>query len=204
MQQLPEVLIYALTLASYTKYFLVFIGAIIEGPILMVAAGFFLRFDVFSLVPLFTVLVLGDLLADIGWYAVGYYFAEPLIRKNGKFFGVTADLFEKMKKLLTEHQTKILLGSKVTIGFGLALVTIVAAGASKIPIKKYIAINALGEIIMVTVLLSVGYWFGQFYSQIAKGFKEVFLAVGVLFLCALAYGFTVFVRKYIKEGSLKL
>jgi membrane protein DedA with SNARE-associated domain len=198
--EFPAFIVAAMGLAWQYKYALVFLGMIIEGPIVMVASGFFLRFGVFDLIPIYIVLVIGDLMADIMWYYVGYYYAEPLIRKRGHFLGVTPEVFEKVKRLLHNHQTLILLGTKVTIGFGLALGTVITAGAVKVPFKKYVILNLIGEMVLSAILLTVGYYSGHFYSAIGKGFREVFLVAGFIFIAAVIFGFA----KYMKSKVLKV
>lgn len=197
--EFPAFIIAAMGLAWQYKYALVFLGMIIEGPIVMVASGFFLRFGVFDLIPIYMVLAIGDLVADIMWYYIGYYYAEPLIRKKGRFLGVTPEVFEKVKRLLHDHQTLILLGTKVTIGFGLALGTVITAGAVKVPFKKFVILNLIGEMALSAMLLTVGYYSGHFYSAIGKGFREVFLVAGLLFIAAVIFGFA----KYMKSRVLK-
>ena len=195
MGPFPPIVLYSLGLAAKVKYPLIFTGMLIEGPIIMVACGFFLRFGVFDLIPLFLVLLAGDLVADIGWYYIGYYFAEPLIHKHGKFLGVTPEVFEKVKGVMTKYQTAILLGSKVTIGFGLALATVITAGAIKIPMRKYLIVNLIGEAILVIALLSLGYFFGQLYTSIADSFKVVFTIAGIVFLSLVVFGFSRYMRQ---------
>ena len=195
MPPFPPIVLYSLTLAVKVKYPLIFAGMLIEGPIVMVACGFFLRFGVFDLLPLFLVLLAGDLVADIGWYYVGYYFAEPLVNKHGKFLGVTPEVFEKVKTVMLKYQTAILLGSKITIGFGLALATVITAGAIKIPIKKYLIVNLIGESILVAILLYVGFFFGQLYTSIADSFKVVFTIAGIVFISLVVFGFSRYMRQ---------
>lgn len=194
MGPFPPLVLYSLTLAAKVKYPLIFVGTLIEGPIIMVASGFFLRFGVFELVPIFLTLLIGDLVADIGWYYIGYYFAEPLIHKHGKFLGVTPEVFERVKNVMEKYQTAILLGSKVTIGFGLALATVITAGVIRIPIRKYLILNLIGETVLVAVLLSLGYFFGQLYTSIADSFKIVFTIAGIVFLSVVVFGFSRYMR----------
>jgi len=149
------------------RYPLIFIGTIIEGPILMVACGFFIRFSTLTLMPTYFVLVAGDLLADIAWYYAGYFYAEPVLLKHGKFFSITPEVFDKAKELLRRYHTSILLISKITVGFGLALATIVVAGATKVPFKK-IPTDQL-------------YW-RAYFSGCASG-DRVFLRTALYFDC---------------------
>lgn len=190
----PPLIVAALGLAAVYRYPLVFLGVFVEGPLVMIASGFFYRLGAFDLWPLYLTLVFGDLVADIFWYYLGRYFARPLMQKHGKFLGVSKETFDKMEVIMHKHQTAILLGSKVTIGFGLALATVIVAGATKVPFRKYLVLNALGEMILAAILMTVGYWFGHFYSSIGKGFQEVFLAGGILFFLVLTYGFSRYVR----------
>ncbi len=181
------------------KYILLFIGIVVEGPILMVASGILIHAGFFDGFTAFWVIVFGDLVGDIVWYYIGYYFAEPLIRNYGKFIKVSPEIFERAKKLFNQYHVKILLISKLTIGFGMSLATLMAAGATKVSLKKYITLNFLGELILVGILLSLGYFFGQLYNTIADTMK-IYFTVGVLGAIAVSsYYFT----KHIKKAILK-
>ena len=105
MPTLPPFLEYSLSFISYFKYFFVFLGAVIEGPIVMIASGFLLSLGTFEAVPLFASLLLGDLVGDIIWYYIGYYFAGFFINKYGKFFGLKPELFEKVKTVFYKYHT---------------------------------------------------------------------------------------------------
>ncbi len=196
----PTFITYALTFAEQFKYPLLFLGAIIEGPIVMIVSGFFLKMGVFAFFPLYVALVLGDLVADVLWYYVGYYFAEPLVRKHGRFVGVTKEVFDKVQKAMHDHPKKILLGSKLTLGLGFALAIIIVAGASKMKLRLFITLNAIGELFYVLSILAIGYFYGQLYSQIQGTFKIAFLIGGIIIFTALAFGFS----RYVKQRSLEL
>ena len=157
---------FLLILSSY-KYILLFLGVIFEGPILMVASGFLVLLGFFNPFYAFPIIMAGDLLGDVIWYYIGYFFADPFLKKYGRIFMITPEIFEKAKDLFHKNQTKILFFSKITIGFGMALTTLMAAGASHIPFKKYISINLVGEIILVSIFMGIGYFFGEIiYSYV--------------------------------------
>ena len=171
-------------ITSY-KYLLLFMGIVIEGPILMIASGFLVLSGFFSLVPTFFVILAGDLLGDVIWYYIGYFFAEPFLRKYGKFFKITPEIFEKAKSLFHENHVKILLISKITIGAGMALATLMAAGASHVSFKKYMALNFIGETVLVSILMTIGYFFGQIYISI-PGILKVYSAIGAIIIMSIA------------------
>jgi len=191
---LPHFLTIALTTIGIWKYPLILVAAIIEGPILMIACGFLLSLGLLDLAPLFTMLVLGDLLGDLMWYYIGYYFADPFLHKHGHFFSVTPETFARAKELFHHYHVKIMLISKVTLGFGMALATLMAAGATRIPLARYMLLNLVGELVLVSILLSIGFFFGHLYGAIANDFKIFFLSVTVLIVLTAIYGFTRYTR----------
>lgn len=188
-----------LELAIQFKYPLIFFGAIVEGPILTVASGFLLHQGVFDLLLLYFILATGDLVGDVGWYYIGYFFAEPIIKKHGRFFGVTPELFEKVKLVFHKKHSAILFISKITMGFGMALGTLMAAGAVRIPLRIYIFYNALGELVYVGILMLLGYYFGYLYNQIAASFRLLSLFAVLVFVGVAIYGFS----HYMKTRLLK-
>jgi membrane protein DedA with SNARE-associated domain len=125
---------------------------------------------------------------------MGSHFLEPFLKKRGHFFSVTPELFEKGKKLFERYNEKILLISKMTLGFGMAIVILMVAGATKVPFKTYLFINIIGEIFLVAVLLFIGYFLGNVYPYIADGFKTMFLFGSILIAGFAMYGFSRYVK----------
>ncbi len=161
----------------------------------MVACGFLVRLGFFNLAPVFLALYLGDLTADTGWYFIGRYFANPFMNKFGKFFGLTPTTIEKAGALFKKYHDRVIILSKVTIGFGLAIWVIVFAGMIKVPFRRYIVLSAIGEVMLIAMMLGFGYVFGHFYSAIANGFKYFFL-IGTV---ALVLGFVYGISRYAKS-----
>lgn len=170
------------------KYFIAFPLAIIEGPIVMVACGFLLRLGAFSFWPIYLALMLGDLLADIVWYFVGYHGARKFAVRWGKYFSITPESLEKLEVLFNNHQIKILFISKITMGFGFALATLVAAGMAKVPFKKYLLFNFLGGFVWTAMLIGAGYFFGHLYTLIDKSFKVAFVVFLSVMVVTALYG----------------
>ncbi|MES2023513.1 MAG: DedA family protein [Patescibacteria group bacterium] len=174
---------------SFSKYVLVFLGCIVEGPIVMMTSGFLLRTGQFNFWPLYFCLVGGDFVADIGWYFVGRYAARKMLFKIGGFFGITPEIVEKIEHRFRKHQDKILFISKITMGFGFALATLLVAGILRVPFKRYVFLNLFGGFIWTAFLITVGYFFGNVYTLLSGPFKILFIAViicgGILSLRAI-------------------
>ncbi len=169
---------------SQSKYALVFILAIIEGPLVMISSGFLLKVGQFQFIPLYFALVGGDFVADIGWYFVGRHAARPFFNKVMHFFGITEATVTKIEERFHKHHSRILFISKITMGFGFALATLIVAGMVKIPLKKYAILNLLGGFIWTAILIAVGYFIANLFNNIIGPLKIVFLAVLGLMIIA--------------------
>jgi membrane protein DedA with SNARE-associated domain len=185
---------------SFSRYAIVFVLCIVEGPVVMMTSGFLYRLGQFDLVPLYFSLMGGDFVADLGWYAVGRYGGRPLVEKYGNYFDITPSVIDKVEERFKKYQNKILFISKITMGFGFALATLIAAGMMKVDIKKYAILNFLGGFIWTAFLLLVGYFFGNVYDAVPKSLKIIFIVVviaGVVF--GLRYINKYFIKKELKE-----
>jgi membrane-associated protein len=173
--------------------------AIVEGPVLMMIAGFLVRLELLSFWPIYLVLIAGDLTGDIIWYAVGHHGARNLIEKYGYILSITEENVEKAERFFHNHQTKILFISKITMGLGFAIATLIAAGAARVPFKKYLTINFFGEFIWAGILIAIGYFLGHLYTLVDKSLRVAFV-IAMLVLAGLAlYGFGKFMRAKLKK-----
>ncbi len=163
-----------------SKYALLFLGCIFEGPVLMVASGFLYRLHTFDFVPMYLALVAGDFTADIGWYCFGRFGARHFIYKHGERFGITPNTIEKIEHRFNKYHEKILIINKLTMGFGFALVTLVVAGILHVPFKKYVTLNLLGGFVWTAMLLALGYFFGNVYAMITGPEKILFATASLI------------------------
>lgn len=181
------------------RYFLIIPLTIVEGPIVMVLCGFLLRFGEFDILPLYISLTIADTIGDIFWYCIGRFWGIPFIKKFGRFVSISENSLAKATALFHRHHNKILFISKITMGFGFALVTLITAGVAKVPFKKYLIFNVSGQLIWTGILLGVGYLFGNIYTAIDHGFRDVTLvAMGIIVIVAF-YGFGKYISKRIGE-----
>ncbi|HEY4513225.1 MAG TPA: DedA family protein [Candidatus Paceibacterota bacterium] len=164
-----------------SKYILLFIGCIVEGPIVMMASGFLLHLGKFSLLPMYLVLVLGDFAADIIWYCLGRFGTRHTIFKYGHLIKLTPAVLEKIENRFMRYHQKILIISKLTMGLGFAMVVLVVAGIFKVPFKNYAVLNLIGGFVWTAFLVTIGYFFGNVYSAVPESAKIIF-AFGVLIL----------------------
>ncbi len=180
---------------DYLIYALLIILACIEGPILSMIMGLLLRVANFHLLPVYIALMVGDLLGDTLWYMVGRHLGYPFVRRFGYYFSINESDIAKVEKIFHKYTASILIISKLTMGFGFAIVTLFTAGLTKIPFKKYISLNLAGQFIWTGLLLFVGYEFGDLYLTFNNALAHMTI-IGlfiIIFLALIGYG------KYIKK-----
>lgn len=173
---------------SYYRYLLIFVLALFEGPMVMVASGILLRLNFFYFWPVYLSLMLGDFVADLVWYWVGFYGGRRFVDRFGKYFSLTPEVLERLENFFHRHQDKILFISKITMGFGFAVATLLTAGIVRIPFKRYALFNFLGGFVWTGILLFLGYFFGNLYAVLNKGFKVVFIIGLAVLMVGLLYG----------------
>lgn len=169
------------------KYFILFPFAVVEGPFTMMISGLFVKLGYLNFFYAFILLMTGDLLGDMLWYGLGFKFGMPFVKKFGKFFNITEEKISKVEHIFHKFQSAILFVSKITMGFGFALATLVTAGLVKLSFKKFVFWNSLGGIVWTATLMSVGFYFGNFYlklnSVLSKiGFFGLFVMIFILLI----------------------
>ncbi len=171
-----------------SKYVLLFVGCIFEGPVIMLASGFLFHLGQFSFWPMYTSLVLGDFTADIMWYCLGRFGTRKAIFKYGHIINLTPAVLEKVEDRFRRYHQKILIISKLTMGLGFAAVILVVAGIFKIPFKNYVILNLVGGFIWTGFLLAIGYFFGNIYLLITGPEKIIFAgAVLIVFIFSIRF-----------------
>jgi len=180
---------------AYLVYAIIIILACVEGPVLSMIFGVFIRLGLFPFWPVYFALMGGDLLGDAFWYHIGKYFGHAFVRKFGKYFSVTEENIAKLTAVFYKYKNSILFISKITTGFGFAIGTLITAGLAKIPFKRYILINFLGQFIWSGMLIAVGYYFSHLYIEFNNWLLRLSLFAFLAVLIAAFFGF----RKYMRE-----
>ena len=200
---LPHALLYLITYYPVLVYAVIILVGYVEGPILALLCGVLYRLGYFHIIPVYVALMVGDLIGDCFWYWVGYRFGHRFVKRFGKYVSVDEERIETVTEIFHEHKDLILITSKLTMGLGFALVTLITAGLVRIPFKRYITLNAVGQLAWTGILLMIGYEFGHLYASFSNIFARVsFIALFVIVVFAL-YGYGKFVRSKVMKGRKK-
>ncbi len=154
-----------------SKYLLLFVGCFIEGTVVMIGAGILWHSGTVAFWPAYGALLAADFLADAVWYVVGRYGARKFMNRWGHHLGLEQSNMEKVERRFHKHHTWILLVSKLSMGFGLAVATLTTAGMLHVPFYRYAIINVIGGVIWVFGMMVVGYFFGNVLALIPREFQ---------------------------------
>lgn len=184
------------------KYLLIILVSIFEGPILMAFSGAFIKLGYLSLWPSFFALMIGDLIADTLWYFVGYFGGMRFIDRFGKYIRINREKIQIVSHFYHKYHNSILFISKITSGFGFALITLITAGIVRIPFRKYILINGAGQLIWTGVLIALGYLFEHLYITISDVLGRATLIVVFAIVIFVVISIGIHIHKKIQEGKL--
>ena len=165
---------FALPDTPILPYLLIGLAATLEGPITLMATGVFASSGILLPLPAIVSVVVGNLVADMGWYGLGRLGKlEWLARLGPKFTGLQAQA-QSLETQVQKYAPRLLLLSKLTVG--LPIPTLIATGLSRVPVRRWVLHLILGEILKSTVLVGVGYLFASAIQQASSG-VQVFLWV---------------------------
>lgn len=184
---------------SLIVYAVIVVIAVAEGPILSILCGVLVHLGFLTFLPSYLAVMLGDIIGDVVWYGVGMFWGHKFIKRFGKFFHITDEGLTKAIDFFHKHRRSVLLVSKMTNGFGFALVTLIAAGTARIPFKEYLSLNIVGQIIWSGLLLFTGYFFGRFYSFVESLFGVMGGVAAVAFTALVFYGIYRFIQSKVMK-----
>lgn len=201
--QLQEWLTHAAANYPILVYGFIIIVSFFEGPILALFCGVLYRLDAVYIVPVYFSLMSGDLIGDCIWYYLGHHFGERFVERFGHYFSINTKNIKAVSKIFHGHKDTILLVSKLTMGLGFAVVTLFTAGMVKIPFRRYITLNILGQFVWTALLLTIGYTFGQLLVTFNNIIARISIfGVLLIFIIAL-FGFGKYMKNRMSDREVE-
>lgn len=177
---------------------MVFPIAIAEGPIISVLSGFLVGGGVFNAYIAFVVLLVGDIVGDSIYYAIGYYGGRKVIPKFGHRVRITEEKIALLENRFNKNDWKLLLFAKTQAIGSIILMT---SGLVKTPFPRFVFFNTIGSIPKIILFMIIGFYFGRAYL-IINTYLGYFALIWLL-LAFIILGLYFYIVKYIKEKSFK-
>lgn len=163
-----------------SQYGLLFISTLLGSPVVMIAAGYLIHTGQLSFWATYGTIVAADIVGDIVWYWVGRFGARSFLLRYGYVFGVTEELIEKLEGRFNHYHERILIISKMTMGFGMAIGVLAVAGMMRVPFMRYLFINLSGELVWALIPIGIGYYFGNIADLLPESLRLWFALLGLI------------------------
>ncbi len=172
--------------------------AIIEGPAVSMVAGALVASGQFGWLAVALLLIAADLMGDALYYSLGRWGHSPFLRRLERWLSLTEERFRPIEDAFRRHDWKLLLIGK-TQPFG--SVILFFAGATKMPVGRYLICNLLATVPKVALFEGTGYLLGASIARSMKYFDYltfILFAIGAIMLYSYYR-----VRKYLKKEISK-
>lgn len=152
--------------ASY-GYLAVFVGTLLEGETILIAAGFAAHRGLLDLPIVILVAMLGGTLGDQLAFQIGRWKGDALIER----FPALARHKPRVHDLLEGHATLFILTVRFLYGFRIA--GPVLLGSSRVPMLRFAMLNLIGAALWATVVSGAGYLFGLAINALITDLKRI-------------------------------
>jgi membrane protein DedA with SNARE-associated domain len=172
---------------SIWPYLLLSLLVAVEGPLATLGAAIASSTGYLDPWLVFVFASCGNLSADILWYSLGYMGKLDLLDRYGKWLGFNQTIILKLKQDMHDHVGKFLFVAKLTLG--LVVPTLIAAGLTRVPWKRWVGLLVIAEGIWTGGLVLAGYYYGQYIIHIEKNLKIISIAATIIMVIGLGIYF---------------
>ena len=149
----------------------VFIGVVVPGEVLVLAASFFAAQGGLNIVYVFLAAAFGNLIGSNLSYLFGKSGGRTLLEKYGHYFFISSKTIRAAEHYFDRHGTK-------TVFFGRFVPVVKAfsnalAGAAKMKYGKFFIYSSAGVIIWVSLFVVLGFLFGEHWALIIQAINRI-------------------------------
>ncbi len=163
--------------ASY-GYLAIFIGTLIEGETVLIAAGFAAHRGMLDLPLVVALAIAGGALGDTLIFMIGRWKGEALLGR----FPLLAQHRARVHDLLERYDVWFILS--VRFIYGLRIAGPLVLGSSRIPLRRFVIFNLIGASIWAVLFAGAGYTFGSTLEVMLANTHRIEEAILVAILIA--------------------
>lgn len=160
-------------------------GVPVPGETILLLASF-LAYSQHEL-QLAWIILVGTIAATVGdnfGFALGYYGGRPLLDRYQKIFRIHRPTLLRGEQLFARYGAVTVFFARFV--FGMRVIAGPLAGVLRMSWRKFLIFNFLGAALWVTVISTVGYFFGRHWEHLQSGMKRFDVAIGLLVLLIVA------------------
>lgn len=127
------------------------------------------------------IMVVATIAATLGdnlGFALGYYGGRPLLARYQSLFRLKQSTLDRGEQLFARYGAATILFARFV--FGMRIIAGPMAGVLRMAWKRFVIFNFLGAALWVSVISSVGYFFGRHWDRLENVIKRVDVVVAVV------------------------
>lgn len=181
-------------------YFMIGLAALLEGPLTILAAGAGISLGTLYPLPAYLSVVIGNLLADLGWYGLGRFGKAEWLNRIAPKFGVKAQDVQQLGNSIQEHAPRMLFLSKFAVG--LPIPTLIAIGLNRVSIRRWLFSWLSGELLKSAIFISIGYFYASGIQKAYGGIQTILWAITIILVIIIFIYFKKSIRKRRSSSDL--
>ena len=138
--------------------------AVLEGPIVTVIAAWLASQNMFSVWSVAIIVILADLVGDLGLYALGRWGLNRMPKKWRDKLGLSRARLVSAARHFQNKGVKTLVFGKLTHSAGAPV--LVAAGVARMNVWVFMLTNLIATIPKSLAFVALGYWLGSHIGKI--------------------------------------
>ena len=145
-------------------YWVVFVGTLLEGEIVMLSAGVLAYVGVLNIWWVIIVGTVGAVLGDNFWFWAGRRGGVPFVHRYGGYVGLSHAHVERARVFLEKRGSQTIIISRFV--YGTKIVSALMAGALGMSAARFYRANLAGSVAWATVTVLIGYAFANSFSVV--------------------------------------
>lgn len=183
-------------------YFIIFLGIILEGEIVVITTGILANLHAIDFWWSLSFIIIGGMVKSIGCYYIGMFVYKKYY-KHKFFIYLEKRVLYFMPRFNKKPFWSIFLSKFI---MGVNYLVLIFSGYKKINFKTYMQAEILSTIIWAPLLLSLGFFFSQTALSYSKELSRFSLAIFLLLVVFLLFdklvAFLYRIFEYFKNGGL--
>jgi membrane protein DedA with SNARE-associated domain len=159
-------------------YLALFLGTILEGEFVLLAASILAYTHALNIWWVLVIAIAGAVVGDNLWFFVGRTGGRKFVDKYGKFFFLTKKRVDKAELYFGKHGRKTIFFSRFI--FGTRMGSAALAGTFGMSCKRFMLSNIMSAVSWVLVTAFIGYFFGSSFHDLVNIFHRTELALLIL------------------------
>lgn len=115
-------------------------------------------------------------------YWIGHHGGRPLLERQRRVFRISQQHLERGERFFAKYGTFTIFFARFI--FGMRIIAGPLAGVLKMPWRKFLIFNFLGATLWVSVIASLGYFFGSRLQWVTEELEEVEIALLIVLVIA--------------------